>query len=337
MPLAKQAQTMSFIWPIMLLSLLLLPVAAWWYLRLQARRQEAVATQNPLLQVQDRSGQNIAQRRHIPPILFLIGLTFLLIGLARPEMVVALPRIEGTVILAFDVSNSMLAEDFEPNRIEVAKAAAKRFIENQPDTVQVGVVAFGNAGLIIEPPTNDPAALTSAIDRISPQGATSVGQGIFTSIQAVSDQDIELETAEDGTIVPVQIGSYPSAVIVLLSDGENTTSPNPLDIAQIAAEAQVRIYPSGIGSPEGTVIQVDGFNIVTTLNEEILQEIANTTNGSYYFAEDSETLNEIYETIDLQLTVREEMMEITAILAGLSLLFVLAGSLLSMWWFGRMP
>ena len=102
----------------MLLSLLLLPAAAWWYLRLQSQRERATTAQNPLLQVQDRSGQNFARRRHIPPILFLTGLAFMLMGLSRPEMVVALPRVEGTVILAFDVSNSMLAEDFEPNRIE---------------------------------------------------------------------------------------------------------------------------------------------------------------------------------------------------------------------------
>ncbi|MEM8859639.1 MAG: hypothetical protein AAGD96_15030, partial [Chloroflexota bacterium] len=103
------------------------------------------------------------------------------------------------------------------------------------------------------------------------------------------------------------------------------------------AEAQVRIYPIGIGSPEGTVIEVDGYQIVTTLNEAILQDIANTTNGSYYFAENAESLNEIYETIDLQLTVKEQMMEVTAILAGLSLLFILIGAVLSMWWFGKMP
>lgn len=321
----------------MLLSLLLIPLAVWWYLWLLAQRAAQAADLGPLSVVQDRSGQDLARKRHIPPLVFLVGLAFLLLGLARPEMVVALPRIEGTAILAFDVSNSMLADDFEPSRIEAAKVAAKAFIENRPDTIQVGIVAFSNGGLIVQPPTANKTALNQTIDRLTPQGGTSLGQGIFTSINAIAGQQIELEQTEDGSIVPVQIGSFPSAVVVLLTDGENTSNPDPLEIAQIAAEAQIRIYPVGIGSRDGAVIEVDGFSIVTAVNEEGLQNIAETTNGTYYFAENEESLQEIYETIDLQLTVKEELLEITALLAALGLIFMLISGGLSMWWFGRVP
>ena len=126
-------------------------------------------------------------------------------------------------------------------------------------------------------------------------------------------------------------------MIVLLSDGENTEAPDPLEIAQVAADAGVRIFPVGIGSPEGAVVEVDGFNIVTQLNETPLQQIAALTNGAYYNAADEETLREIYDTIDLQLTVREEKMEVTAIVAGVTILFFLAGGALSLFWFGRVP
>ena len=129
----------------------------------------------------------------------------------------------------------------------------------------------------------------------------------------------------------------PSAVVLLLTDGENTSSPDPLEIAQLAAEAGIRIYPVGVGSVEGTVLEVEGFNILTQLNETTLQEIASLTNGSYYHAEDEETLKEIYKNVDLQLTINGEKTEVTAIFAILSLLFFLSAGALSLFWFGRMP
>jgi Ca-activated chloride channel family protein len=123
----------------------------------------------------------------------------------------------------------------------------------------------------------------------------------------------------------------------LLTDGENTARTDPLDVAQLAAEAGVRIYPVGIGSPEGAIIQIDGYSILSQLDEPTLQEIAGLTNGSYYLADDRESLQEIYENVDLQLTISGDKMEVTALIAGLSLLFFLVGGTLSLLWFGRMP
>ncbi|NLF63071.1 MAG: VWA domain-containing protein [Chloroflexi bacterium] len=334
---------MTLIWPPMLLALLLVPLLLWLYLRLLRRRQTAAADLGPLAVVQNRQGQDVGRRRHVPPALYLAGLTFLLFGMARPEMPISLPRIEGTVILAFDVSNSMLAEDLEPSRIEAAKEAARLFVENQPSTIRVGVVAFSNGGLIVQQPTELQADVLAAIDRITPQGGTSVGQGIFTSLNAIAGAPIGLDVAalgEEGLpaeLPPIEIEDYSSAVIVLLSDGENLSATDPLEVAQLAAEAGVRIYPVGIGSAEGAVLEVDGFTVHTQLNEQVLQEIASVTNGAYYRAEDAETLREIYRTIDLQLTVEGEQTEITSLLAGLGALFFLVGAVLSMLWFGRVP
>jgi len=253
-------------------------------------------------------------------------------------MLVNLPRVKGTVILAFDVSNSMAADDLEPTRMEAAKTAARSFVENQPSTVDIGVVAFSNGGLVVQQPTNDQPAILDTIARLSPQGATSLSQGIFSSLNAIAGEAIAIDEAllEEGA-QPPSIGNYGSSVIVLLSDGENTEVQDPLEIAQLAAEAGVRIYPVGIGSTEGTILEVDGFNILTQLNEGTLQDIARLTNGIYYYAKDEESLAEIYENIDLQLTVDGEKTEITALLAGMGMLFLLAGGGLSLLWFGRVP
>ncbi len=334
---------MTFIWPIMLLSLLLLPLLVWYYLRQVRLRDRGTAVLGPLGIVRGGDGTAVGRSRHLPPTFFAVGLTLLLLSLSRPEMPVSLPRIEGTVILAFDVSSSMLADDLEPSRIEAAKEAARLFVANQPSTIRVGVVAFSSGGLIVQPPTHVQADLLNTIDRLTPQGGTSLGQGIFTALNAIAGEAIELDGAalEPGnlaeSVAALKIDQFSSAVIVLLSDGENTELPDPLEIAQIAAEAGVRVYTVGIGSPAGALLELDGFNVVTQLNEVALQEIASLTNGSYYFAEDEEALRDIYQNIDLQLTIRGESMEVTSILAGISLLFMLVSGALSMLWFGRVP
>ena len=329
---------MDFIWPWMLVTLLLIPLFVGGYLRLFRARQQAMTNLGPLGVVQNSSGGRLGRARHVPVLFFLLGLTLLFLALARPEMFVDLPRVEGTVILAFDVSNSMAAKDLEPTRIEAAKAAARNFVENQPSTILIGVVAFSNGGLVVQTPTEDRAAVLATIDRLSPQGGTSLGQGIFSALNAIAGEALPVDpaTQEEGS-PPPELGEYPSAVVLLLTDGENTEQPDPLQIAQLAAEAGVRIYPVGIGSAEGAVLQIEGFNILTQLNEATLQEIASLTNGAYYRAEDEESLQEIYDNVDLRLTISGEKMEITAILAGLSLLFFLTGSGFSLLWFGRMP
>ena len=329
---------MTFIWPGLLTTLLLIPLFIAAYARLLRQRQRAAAALGPMGVVQNRSGRGLGRRRHVPALFFLIGLAALLFSLARPEMFVDLPRLEGTVILAFDVSNSMAADDLAPSRMEAAKKAARTFVANQPNTIQIGVVAFSNGGLVVQPPTADQAAVLATIDRLAPQGSTSLGQGIFSALNAIAGEPIALDPAalEEG-LPQLALDTYPAAVIVLLTDGENTETLDPLLIAQLAAEAGVRIYPVGIGSAEGTIVQIEGYNIVTRLDEEALQAIAGLTNGTYYHAVDEESLAEIYETVGLQLTVAGEKTEVTALFAGIGLLFFLVGSGLAQFWLGRMP
>lgn len=329
---------MTFIWPPLLLTLLLLPGLVIGYRRLEQRRRARVAGLGALV----GAGAAADRRRHVPPALYLAAVALLLAALARPEMTVRLPRIEGTVILVFDVSSSMLADDLEPSRLEAAKAAARRFIARQPSTVRVGVVAFSNGGLIIQPPTNVPADSVAAVDRLTPQGATSLGQGIFTALGAIAGAPLAIDEAAladaraEGR-PPLGLEDLPPAVIVLLSDGENTGAPDPLDVAQVAAEVGVRIVTVGVGSAEGTVLEVDGFNVVTQLDAATLQALADLTNGTYFPAEDEAALQAVYDDVERRLTVRGEKTEVTSLLAGLSLLLLAAGGGLSLWWFGRIP
>lgn len=160
---------MSFIWPLMLIVLLLIPLCAVLYLRMQRQRRRLAASYGSMGLVQTAAGRSLGVRRHIPPALFLVGLAILIIALARPQTTISVPRVEGTVLLTFDVSGSMAAEDLEPNRMEAAKVAARAFVEQQPRSVQIGVLAFSDSGLAIQAPTNDQAAILAAINRLSPQ------------------------------------------------------------------------------------------------------------------------------------------------------------------------
>jgi Ca-activated chloride channel family protein len=132
-------------------------------------------------------------------------------------------------------------------------------------------------------------------------------------------------------------GTYTSASIVLLTDGENTAPPDPFEAAQAAADRGVRIYTIGIGSAAGTILHVNGFTVHTQLDEATLQQISQITGGAYYNAEDEEDLRKIYADLAPQLVVKSEKMEITSILAGVSILILLVGSAFSLLWFSRLP
>lgn len=335
---------MSFIWPFMLAALVLVPLGVVFYLQLQRRRRQAAARYGSLGLVQTASGTGVGWRRHVPALFFLFGLTVLVFALARPQAVVSLPRVEGTVMLVFDVSGSMAAEDFEPTRMEAAKAAATTFVEGQPPTVQIGVVAFSDGGLAVQAPTEDQAAVLAAIGRLAPNRGTAIGGGLAAALETIfaADQPQELQLSDLTQAPPapptaVPAGTFAPAVIVLLSDGENNARPEPLDVAQAAADRGVRIYTIGVGSPTGTTLTVNGFTIFTQLNEPLLQRMADLTGGRYFNAADEEQLQTIYSGLQPQLVVREQSLEVTALLAGLGIALLLGGGAISLWWFSRLP
>jgi Ca-activated chloride channel family protein len=338
---------MTFLWPAMLWLLLTLPLLVALYLRIQRRRRQFAVRYGDfglLKQAAAGQGRGPGIRRHIPAILFLLGIGILLFALARPQMTLSLPKREGIVVLAFDTSGSMAAEDVEPSRLEAAKSVAREFVARQPSVVQVGVVAFSDSGFSVQPPTGDDEAILAALDRLEPQRSTSLANGILVALDTIDK--LTLQTPEDSedfapellpTRAPVPPGTYSPASIVIISDGENTTNPDPLEAAAEAARRGVRIHAIGIGSPGGATLEIEGFLIHTQLDEAMLREIAAVTGGTYYNAASADDLRAIYEQIEPQVVVRQEKTEITALLAGMSILVLLTGGFLSLFWFGRAP
>lgn len=332
----------------MLLLGLAIPLGALAYLALERRRRRRVAAHGLLTTVAAGSGSvgpRATVRRRIPAVLMVAGLALLVVAMARPESVVSVPRVEGTVILAFDVSGSMAADDLDPTRMEAAKVAARAFVERQPPSILVGVVAFSDSGFAVQVPTDDQALVLAAIERLVPERGTSLGGGILTSLATIADADADPEagyytnrspgpTAES---TPVPDGTFASAVIVLLTDGENNQRPDPLEVAAAAADRGVRIFTVGIGSPEGTTLEVEGFKVHSRLDEPLLRQIAEVTHAEYHAADDPEELNTIYAGIDTRLIIRSEAMEVTSLVAGAGLLVLLLGGLASLRWLGRAP
>ena len=329
---------MTLLWPWMLWSLLVVPLYLAFYIRMQMRRRQLAAKLGSMGLLQNSQGRAPAGRRHWPTAFSMLGLALLLFALARPQMPLRLPRIEGTVMLAFDVSASMAAEDLEPTRMQAAKAAALEFIREQPRTVRIGILTFSEGGLVVQAPTNEEADLIDAIQRLAPQGGTSLGQGILAALNTILTEDAPPASGEDAPVpTPLPSGSFDDTVIVLLTDGENMTAPDPLEAAERAADYGIRIYSVGIGSAAGATLNIDGFTVFTQLDEELLRSIADITNGVYYRAESQEALHSIYTDLGRRLTTRAQKTEVTAIFAGAGMTLLLMGAGLALLWFGRIP
>jgi Ca-activated chloride channel family protein len=322
---------MSFIYPWMVAVAIVAGVGlggAYWYL--QRSRGQGLARAG----LSRATGGWAAIRRHIPPVVFLLAIVVLLLGVARPQATVKVPHAAGTIILAFDVSNSMTATDVSPSRLGAAQAAATGFIQAQPDTVDIGVVAFDQGALTTHLPSNDHDAAIAAINRLHPSGGTSVGQAILASLAAIVGHSVSLPDPNSDT-PPPSLGYWGSATIVVLSDGEDTGGPDALSAAALAADAGVHIDTVGVGTTAGTTIEVDGYQVATALNEDLLTQIAQTTTGSYHRASDAQSLDDIYKSLDLRITAKPEFLELTGAAAGIALALLTIGGLLMISWFGR--
>jgi Ca-activated chloride channel homolog len=326
---------MRFDWPWMLLALAAAPLVVAWYrrlLRARAARRAALAAVGLV------AAAPAGRRRHLPPVLLLTALVLLLAALARPELSVPLPRREGTVILAVDTSASMAATDLSPSRMDAAKAAARAFVERQPPTVRIGVVAFSGSGLVTQEVTADRPSVVAAINRLRPDGGTALGRGLQTSLSAIVGKPVLVDAPGAAQGVEAQgpdLGYHGSAAVVLFTDGENTDQPDPVDVAELASSAGVKVYPVGLGTPQGTVLQIDGFSLATALDEPMLREIAARTDGRYIPGADAQALAGVSDAVDLQWTVETEHLEVTALLAAAAAVLVLVGVGLTLAWYGR--
>ncbi len=346
---------MVFLWPSLLWLLLIVPLLVLLYVWL-LRRRKAQAVHYPGLDlVRQALGSRAQWRRHVPPLLFLLGLAALLLAAARPLAMLQLPAEQQTIILAMDVSGSMRATDVEPDRLTAAQNAAKAFIKDLPRHVRVGVVAFAGTAQLAQLPTQSHDDLVKAIDSFQLQRGTATGNGIMVALatlfpdagidiaalggrQAMRVQPIDEITRTDPArkaFTPVAPGSYRSAAIIMLTDGQRTTGVDPMDAAQWAADRGVRVFTVGVGTVQGEVIGFEGWSMRVRLDEDTLKAVALRTNAEYFHAATAQDLRKVYETLSSRISVETKETEVTALmaLAGAALL-LLAGAL-SVWWFGR--
>lgn len=350
---------MSFVWPVMLWSLVLLPALGLAYLlwiRRRARSQRRHAGLQPTV------GPGRGGLRHLPVLLLLLALGLLLVAAARPVAVMTVPTAHRTVLLALDISGSMRATDIKPSRLAATQAAARAFVDAQPADTRIGIVAFAGTAQLVQPPTRKREDVREAIDRLQPQRGTAVGSAIGMALAAlIPEAGIDLRAlgrppetggGGDGTresrrdaaraggaarpaAPPVPPGSYDAGVIVLLSDGQSTTGPDPLAAARLAAQHGVRVYTIGIGTARGEVLRTDGRSMRVTLDEGTLKTIADLTMGESFLATDALQLERVYRSLNSRFVMERKELEIGALFAGVAVLFALAGAGLSLAWYGR--
>ena len=344
---------MKFIWPQWLWLAAILPVLIALYVWMLRRRQKRALRYASLAIVNEALGKASRLRRHIPPALMLLSLAALIVATARPTATVTLPSEHETIILAMDVSGSMRATDVQPTRIEAAQAAAKSFIHDAPANTRIGIVAFAGTASVVQPATLSREDLDAAIDRFELQRATAVGSGILVSLKMLfPDIEYNLNSYNPrgdprrGTAIgeaktdavpwkPVEPGTYRAGAIILLTDGQTTTGPDPREAAKMAAERGVRVFTVGVGTTQGEIIGSEGWSMRVRLDEDALKAIAETTHGDYFFAGSGPDLKKVYQDLNSKLVLEKKETEVTALFAALAAFLTLCAVGLSMWWYQR--
>ena len=349
---------MSFASPELLLGLLLVPVALIGYLFIQRRRSRYAVRFTNVDLLSNLVPRSPGWRRHLPPVLYLAAISALAIGLARPSVVLAVPREEATIMLTMDVSRSMRATDVDPNRLTAAQQAATDFVDRLPEQFRVGLVAFSTEARLVVEPTTDRAELHEALASLRADGGTAMGDAIDLALQAsgavpeatpTPDPSASPEpsatpeaTASPEPSATPEADAVPVVAQVVLSDGANSTGTlEPIDAAKRAADLGVPIYTIALGTEEGVVDVPNMFGLSEPLpvppDPETLATIAEMTGGRFFEAPTAEELSAIYESLGSKVGFVEEEQEVTQLFAAAGLLFVLVGGALAAHWFNRIP
>jgi len=288
-------------------------------------------------------------------VLFLLAISAMLLASSRPFAVISLPSTQETIILAMDVSGSMRATDVKPNRLVASQEAAKAFLKELPRTVRVGIVAFAGTASVVQPPTLSREDLVAAIDKFQLQRATAIGSAVVVALSEIfPEEGIDLSALTYGNarqrgisidevkpknpkkeFVPVPPGSYNSAAIILLTDGQRTTGIDSMEASKMAAERGVRIYTVGVGTVEGETIGFEGWSMRVRLDEPTLKAIALQTQAEYFYAGTAENLKQVYEKLSSRLTLEQKETEVSGLLALVASVLAMVSAALSLLWFNR--
>ena len=344
---------MEFLWSPVFYLFALIPLSILFYILILRRRKPFAVRFSSLSLIRDAKPKQTQWKRHIPFALFLIAISSLIMAMARPVSVVTLPASNATIVLSIDVSRSMCSTDIFPNRLESAKSAALEFIKSQNADTQIGIVVFAGFAVIAQPPTTDRALLEATINTISTARRTAIGEGILMSLEAISEFDDSVVSPYSGIeITPVAEGEYIPAIVVLLTDGVNTTGIEPLEAAQMAADRGVRVYTIGFGTVNNDAPMncnpyasySDPFDpffggggggngqFRREIDEATLKEVSNMTGGSYHLAESSTELQEVFDSLPTQLFTVTETTEVSVFFVAIAAMFVVLAVVLSIIW-----
>ena len=345
---------MTFLWPQFLWLMLALPLLVGLYLWLLRRKKKLALRYASLSIVKEALGTGMTWRRHVPPALFLLAIAAMLFAASRPFAVITLPSTQETIILAMDVSGSMRATDVKPNRLVASQNAAKAFLAELPRNIKVGIVAFAGSAQVVQPPTLSREDLVAAIDKFQMQRATAIGSAIVVSLaELFPDDGIDLSAITYGPgkprgvaidqapkkekkeFKPVPPGSYNSAAIILLTDGQRTTGVDTMEATKMASERGVRIYTVGVGTVEGETIGFEGWSMRVRLDEATLKAVATQTQAEYFYAGTADSLKKIYEKLSSRLTVEKKETEVSGLLALVAAILAITSATLSLLWFNR--
>jgi Ca-activated chloride channel family protein len=312
---------MSFQAPLFLAGLAVIPIALL-ALLLSRRRPSKYVIRFPaaatLAAVAPKHGR---LRTHLPPALLMLALAGMAVALARPEATVAVPVERASVMLVTDTSGSMNAVDVAPSRLAAAKQAASRFLDNVPEQLQVGLVAFADGPHTVLRPTQDRVTVQSTLNGLRAEGGTATGDALASALQA-------LETSDENP---------PPAAIVLLSDGASQNGQDPAEVAQRARAANVPIYTVALGTPDGVVEGNFGQQMRVPPDPEALRQVAERSGGRAFTAEDADALDEVYETLGSRIGTKDEKREVSAGFAAFGLLALAGAAFTSLRWRGRLP
>ncbi len=305
---------MSFQSPWLLVGLALIPALCVAYVFTERRRRRAAAAfASPRVAV-SAVPRSPGWRRHLPLGLAGLATAALIAALARPQVSVAVPAEQATIVLAMDHSGSMMATDVAPSRLEAAKDAGEAFLDEVPDRVRVGGVVFNHRAQAVSSPTTDRGEVRSALEAaMTPSGGTATGDALATSLAMIRSQ------------------KAPGA-IVLLSDGKATHGQDPLPIADEAKEAGVPIYTVALGTASGTLPNGDAV----PPDVDTLRQIAERSGGEAFTADQSDALSAVYEQLGSEVATKMEKREVTSAFAGGAAILLLMGGGLSLRWFRRL-
>lgn len=341
---------MEFSWPVMLWGVLAAPLLLWAYVRvqrLQSRHEDALADAHLLHYLWVRPS---AVRRHLPTSFYIAAVTVLTLALARPIAAVPLPTNRAALILAIDVSKSMMGEDTKPNRLAAAKAAADQVLQAVPGSTKVGLLAFSDYAQMLVPPTTERQPLRDALARLKLEQATGVGSAILEALKALPGRReffgdrLNISPTQPQTSPPPPAPptsspptELPPAAIMIFSDGVSNFGVDPTIATALAKEGSVRIFGVGVGAIGGSVMQFEGQLVFVPFDATLLQQIAGLTGGRYVAVSQLDELRRIAKQVGRDIAWERQRTEITALLIAMAGLLMLTGGTLSLAWFRRVP